>query len=123
VSRGEGELLSAPKPRAVSLLSVCLAVKPVGEPDAGDRHVRFDERGWETGRWPLAPSYRAHPRLYPNGHAEVTPQCPLRGYERTLLGPAPGVKSLCWGFKLQGLTWSFVELTSHFVQMGLRVHR
>src|SRR5712664_1903969 len=34
-----------------------------------------------------------------------------------------GVKSLCWGFKLQGLTWSFVELTSHFVQIGLRVHR
>ena len=24
---------------------------------------------------------------------------------------------------MQGLTWSFVELTSHFVQMGLRVHR
>src|SRR5437879_5282483 len=43
---------------------VCLTVKPVGEPDAGDRHVRFDERGWETGRWPQAPSYRAHPRLY-----------------------------------------------------------
>src|ERR1700686_1717415 len=34
-----------------------------------------------------------------------------------------GVKSLCWGFKLQGLTWSFVLLTSHFVQIGLRVHR
>src|SRR6267378_3053210 len=34
-----------------------------------------------------------------------------------------GVKSLCWCFKLQGLTWSFVELTSHFVQMGLRMHR
>src|ERR1700682_3480181 len=34
-----------------------------------------------------------------------------------------GVKSLCWGFKLQGLTWSFVELTSHFVQISLRVHR
>src|SRR6202049_1175100 len=34
-----------------------------------------------------------------------------------------GVKSLCWGFKLQGLTWSFVELTGHFVQMGLRMHR
>jgi hypothetical protein len=43
---------------------VCLTVKPVGEPDAGDRRVRFDERGWETERWPLAPSYRAHPRLY-----------------------------------------------------------
>jgi hypothetical protein len=36
--------------RPVPFLSVCLAVKPVGEPDAGDRHVRFDERGWETGR-------------------------------------------------------------------------
>ena len=64
MSRGEGELLTVPKPRAVSLLSVYLAVKPVGEPDAGDRHVQFDERGWETGRWPQAPSYRAHPRLY-----------------------------------------------------------
>src|SRR5471030_1063941 len=30
-----------------------------------------------------------------------------------------GVKSLCWGFKLQGLTWPFVEPTSHFVQIGL----
>jgi len=37
-------------------------VKPVGEPDAGNPHVRFDERGWETGR-PLG-CYRAHPRLY-----------------------------------------------------------
>src|ERR1700730_16578009 len=34
-----------------------------------------------------------------------------------------GVKSLCRGLKLQGLRWSFVELTSHFVQIGLRVHR
>src|SRR6266481_95568 len=33
------------------------------------------------------------------------------------------VKSLCWGFELQGLTWSFVQLTSHFVQIGLRMHR
>jgi RNA-directed DNA polymerase len=24
----------------------------LGEPDAGNRHVRFDERGWETERWP-----------------------------------------------------------------------
>jgi hypothetical protein len=23
-------------------------MKPVGEPDAGNPHVRFDERGWET---------------------------------------------------------------------------
>ena len=34
-----------------------------------------------------------------------------------------GVKSLCWGFKLQSLAWSLVELTCHFVQIGLRVCR
>ena len=42
------------KPRAVGLLPVCLTVKPVGEPDAGNRHVRFDERGWETERCRMA---------------------------------------------------------------------
>ena len=42
---------------------VGLVVKPIGKPSAGNRHARFDERGWETGRWPSAPSYRAHPRL------------------------------------------------------------
>ena len=25
------------------------AMKTVGKPDAGNRHVRFDERGWEAG--------------------------------------------------------------------------
>ena len=49
-----------------------LGLAAVGEPDAGDRHVRFDERGWETERWPLAPSYRAHPRLYPFPRAGAT---------------------------------------------------
>src|SRR5664279_5309835 len=34
-----------------------------------------------------------------------------------------GVKSLCWGFKLQGLTGPFVELTGHLVKVGLRVRR
>src|SRR5215831_15522571 len=43
---------------------VGLVVKPIGKPSAGNRHARFDERGWETERWPMAPSYRAHPRLY-----------------------------------------------------------
>jgi len=38
-------------------------VKPVGKPDAGNPHVRFDERGWETGRR-FGVSARAHPRLY-----------------------------------------------------------
>jgi hypothetical protein len=54
VSRGEGELLTVPKPRAVGLLSVCLTVKPVGEPDALIGHVGFDERGWETERCRMA---------------------------------------------------------------------
>src|SRR6202045_2183141 len=29
---------------------VCLTMKPVGKPDAGNPHVRFDERGGETER-------------------------------------------------------------------------
>jgi len=32
------------------------AMKPVGKPDAGNPHVRFDERGRETGRRPQAPA-------------------------------------------------------------------
>ncbi len=40
------------------------AVKPVGKPDALIGHVRFDERGWETGRR-FGVSARAHPRLHP----------------------------------------------------------
>ncbi|MGH9454001.1 MAG: hypothetical protein ACRD2O_08535 [Terriglobia bacterium] len=43
-------------------VTVGFIVKPTGEPDAGNPHVRFDERGWETGR-PLR-YHRAHPRLY-----------------------------------------------------------
>ena len=31
--------------------AVGLAMKPVGKPDAGNRHVRFDERGEETEPW------------------------------------------------------------------------
>ena len=54
MSRGEGELLTVPKPRAVGLFPVCLTVKPVGEPDALIGHVRFDERGWETERCRMA---------------------------------------------------------------------
>jgi hypothetical protein len=48
------------EPECGSLVS--LAVNPVGEPDAGNPHVLFDERGWETGRRPSR--YRAYPRLY-----------------------------------------------------------
>src|SRR4029450_13021467 len=51
--------------------AVGLAMKPVGEPDAGNLHVRFDERGGETERWPMAPSHRASPRLYPYKRAAL----------------------------------------------------
>ena len=33
-------------------VAVCFEMKPVGEPDAGNPHVRFDERGGETECWP-----------------------------------------------------------------------
>jgi hypothetical protein len=48
-SRAEG---SSPDPSIERPTIVGLGVKPIGEPDAGNPHVRFDERGWETGRWP-----------------------------------------------------------------------
>ncbi len=34
---------------------MCLEVKSVGKPDAVAPHVRFDERGWETGLYATAP--------------------------------------------------------------------
>ena len=34
---------------------MCLEEKPVGKPDAVAPHVRFDERGWETGLYATAP--------------------------------------------------------------------
>jgi hypothetical protein len=38
-------------------------MKSIGKPDARNGHVRFDERGRETGRR-VADSTRARPRLY-----------------------------------------------------------
>src|SRR5205814_8880141 len=43
---------SVPPAPAQSGPVACLAVKTGGKPDAGNRIVRFDERGRETGRWP-----------------------------------------------------------------------
>ena len=36
------------------LHGVCLKLKPVGKPDAVAPHVRFDERGRETGLYATA---------------------------------------------------------------------
>src|ERR1035441_747530 len=43
-----------PSTRARTVAVVGLTMKPVGNPDAGNPHVRFDERGWETGRCRMA---------------------------------------------------------------------
>ena len=43
-----------PLSRARKVAGVCLAMKPVGKPDAGNLHVRFDERGGETERCRMA---------------------------------------------------------------------
>jgi hypothetical protein len=76
------------------------------------RHQRFDRVGrdrdfryWHISEVPQGPTFVR------NAHAGST------GRRNT------GVISLCWGVKLQGLTWPFVEPTSHFVQIGLRVRR
>ena len=47
VSRSQGE--TGPRMTLVSPARRMLAMKPVGKPDAGNPHVRFDERGRETG--------------------------------------------------------------------------
>src|ERR1700730_9902143 len=44
----------APSTRAPRAYAVGLAMKSVGKPDAGNPHVRFDERGRETGRLQMA---------------------------------------------------------------------
>src|SRR6266480_7286202 len=44
----------APRTLTSARHAVCLTLNPVGEPDAGNRQVRFDERGWETGRCRMA---------------------------------------------------------------------
>ena len=56
MSKGEGESFAGQLPRAVGLLPVCPSMKLVGKPGAGNRHARFDERGWETGRCRMAPA-------------------------------------------------------------------
>jgi hypothetical protein len=47
---------------------VCLTMKPVGKPDVGNPHVRFDERGWETER--LAMPQATAPILDSTGSAQ-----------------------------------------------------
>src|SRR6476619_2906062 len=58
------------------------------------------------------------------------PPKPLQTGQAIVLWPCAGasgrcntsIKSFGWGCKSQSLAWSFVELPSHFVELGLRVH-
>src|SRR3984893_16683626 len=81
------------------------------------------KRVWISGQKRKCPGSRGTSVL-PLGADIVSlpPACPF-GAAGSTGRRNTGVKSLRWGFKLQGLTGSFVELTSHFVQIGLRVHR
>jgi RNA-directed DNA polymerase len=47
---GKPGVLVLNRVRKRNVADVCLATKPVGKPDAGKLHVRFDERGEETVR-------------------------------------------------------------------------
>ncbi len=72
-----------------------LGVKPVGEPDAGKPHVRFDERGAETER--LACLSETPTRKGGNGrgsHGLYRHRAAPRLYRRLSKRPVPGVRRL-----------------------------
>src|SRR6185369_8448362 len=67
-----------PATRAQAVTAVGLAVKPVGKPDAGNPHVRFDERGRETERCRMAQA--TAPVLDSTGEGPQAPRA--GGYRR-----------------------------------------
>ncbi len=76
--QGEGWSRATVSSRDTSLTwpsAVCLAVKPVGEPDAGNPHVRFDERGGETG--PRQAGMRRRRESAGHRHRKPTATAPL----------------------------------------------
>jgi hypothetical protein len=54
------------------VIRVCFCENSVGKPDAGNRHVRFDEREKETGDCHSV-SHRAFSRLYPISEHSAAP--------------------------------------------------
>jgi RNA-directed DNA polymerase len=59
-----------PQARTLGTAAVCLAMKPVGKPDAGNPHVRFDERGGETE--PRRAGLRRRSERTANSHRQPT---------------------------------------------------
>src|SRR5271157_1374152 len=80
------------------------AMKSVGKPDAGNPHVRFDERGTGNGAIGQASSHRALPRLY-NPNVTVIK-----------LGRSPN-KSSCTNSDM-GPVWDLVEITSRSLRVS-----
>jgi hypothetical protein len=76
-----------------------------------------------NGASPNGLSYRAHSRLYLHYRAEPSNERLVFGGVGSIGRCNTGVKSLRWGFECQSLTRPFVERTSHFVEMSLRMHR
>jgi hypothetical protein len=79
---------------------------------------RFERR---SGHWAHSSSYRNSGGInVRNGSFATEPSttkinlCPLFPADSTDQRNT-GVKSLCWCLELQGLPWSFVELTRYFV--------
>jgi hypothetical protein len=75
---------STPRRRRLRLVFcfVSLTVKPVGEPDAGNPRVRFDERGWETERCRMA---QATAPILDSADSDV-PKCPRNVRHRGHIG-------------------------------------
>ena len=69
VSRSEGSV--AIWMTLISTTRRVPVMKPVGKPDAGNPHVRFDERGWETGRCHMAQLPRPSSPLQRGCHPEL----------------------------------------------------
>ena len=59
------------------------AMKPVGEPDAVAPHVRFDERGWETGALAIGPKLPRPSSTLPPPVSRIAANVQLPGVDRT----------------------------------------
>src|SRR5918999_764173 len=99
---------AASSKRAYWTSAVCLTMKPVGKPDAGNPHVRFDERGRETelrrmaqATAPFLDSTRdlceittGHDRAAARVSAASRHGCASRALARSQLGSVGGTEGL-----------------------------
>jgi hypothetical protein len=87
---------SWPAKSSASALFVYRPANPVGEPDAANPHVRFDERGVETearGGY----SGTGNRKGRPTRKAPPTPTAPLRDSTTRPKFPSISCHNSCWG--------------------------